>query len=69
MGYADPQQNIRSYVDVLNKETKNFITKYDEMFSSFNARTRENIQANMAIAQQRQIEKSLGKEANYAEVK
>ena len=69
MGYADPQQNIRSYVDVLNKETKNFISKYDEMFSSFNARTRENIQANMAIAQQRQIEKSLGQDAYYAEVK
>ncbi len=69
MGYADPQQNIRSYVDVLNKETKNFITKYDEMFSSLNTRTREAIQANMAIAQQKQIEKSLGQDAYYAEVK
>ena len=69
MGYVDPQQNIRSYIDVLNKETKNFITKYDEMFSSLNTRTREAIQANMAIAQQKQIEKSLGQDAYYAEVK
>jgi hypothetical protein len=69
MGYADPQQNIRSYVDVLNKETKNFINKYDEMFSSLNTRTREAIQANMAIAQQKQIEKSIGQDAYYAEVK
>lgn len=69
MGYVDPQQNIRSYVDVLNRETKNFITKYDEMFSSLNTRTREAIQANMAIAQQKEIEKSIGQDAYYAEVK
>ncbi len=63
MGYVDPQQNIRSYVDVMNKKTKEIGDNFNLQYNQMNQQMRSNIARNSAKMQQEKLKKELGLEA------
>ena len=63
MGYVDPQQNIRSYVDVMNRKTKEIGDNFNLQYNQMNQQMRSNIARNSAKMQQEKLKKELGLEA------
>ena len=62
MGYADPQQNIRSYLQVMNDQTRRFTEEFDDMFLRVNNDMRSNIAANIAQVEKARLKKQVGSE-------
>lgn len=62
MGYADPQQNIRSYLQVMNDQTRRFTEEFDDMFLRVNNDMRSNIAANIAQIEKARLKKQVGSE-------
>jgi len=65
MGYVDPQQNIRSYVDVMNRKTQEIGDNFDLKFNELNQTMRSNIARNAARMQEEKLKKQMGLEAYY----
>ncbi len=63
MGYVDPQQNIRGYIDVMNKKTQEVGDNFNLMFNELNQTMRSNIARNAARMQQEKLKKEIGLEA------
>ena len=60
MGYVDPQQNIRGYVDVMNRKTKEIGDSFNLQYNQMNQQMRSNIARNSAKMQQEKLKKELG---------
>jgi hypothetical protein len=63
MGYVDPQQNIRSYVDVMNRKTQEIGDNFDLKFNELNQTMRANIARNAVRMQDEKLKKEIGLEA------
>jgi len=62
MGYVDPQQNIRTYLQTMNDQTRRFGEEFDAMFARVNQDVRGNISANIAKIEQARLKKQVGAE-------
>jgi hypothetical protein len=62
MGYVDPQQNIRTYLQTMNDQTKRFGEEFDSMFARVNQDVRGNISANIAQIEKARLKKQVGSE-------
>jgi len=62
MGYVDPQQNIRTYLQTMNDQTKRFGEEFDSMFARVNQDVRGNITANIAQIEKARLKKQVGSE-------
>ena len=65
MGYVNPQQNTRTYLQTMNAQTRRFTTEYNAMFDKVNAEMRTTISTNLAKLEQDRLKKSIGQEAYY----
>lgn len=65
MGYVNPQQNMRTYLQTMNEQTRRFTTEYNSMFDKVNAEMRTTISTNLAKLEQDRLKKSIGQEAYY----
>ncbi len=65
MGYVDPQQNMRTYLQTMNEQTRRFSTEYENVFNTVNADMRATISSNLAKLEQDRLAKSVGQEAYY----
>ena len=63
MGYVDPQQNIRSYVDVMNRKTREIGDNFNLKFNQMNQQMRSNIARNAKKMQEAKLKKELGLES------
>ena len=59
MGYVDPQQNIRSYVDVMNRKTREIGDNFNLKFNQMNQQMRSNIARNAKKMQEAKLKKEL----------
>ena len=62
MGYVDPQQNIRTYLQTMNDQTRRFGEEFDSMFARVNQDVRGNIAANIAQIEKARLKKQVGSE-------
>jgi len=62
MGYVDPQQNIRTYLQTMNDQTRRFGEEFDNMFARVNQDVRGNIAANIAQIEKARLKKQVGSE-------
>jgi len=65
MGYVDPQQNMRTYLQTMNEQTRRFSTEYESMFNAVNADMRATISSNLTKLETDRLAKSVGQEAYY----